>query len=281
MNKYVSIMIFATFLFVSCSDNSVDTYNDNSFTIDIKLTNSNGSSLSNVNVSVWSKINYSNIFNKKNENKKINASSTIRFDIPQQCFASMIIYNLNGKIVDKIISKTLMPGVYASTWSTLNTNGVYKCKLSASSDTLGNDILFKDSIYVVINSPDPSVSLIGKTDGNGNIKISNKLLFPHLFNLPLIPHTSADSPQVLGYINFPDTVIIALSDATFSKTRLFDREIKNGLNNISLNVGDSLFNYATQKNNFEDKINQYKLVQDSVVLPSKWTLYQNYPNPFN
>jgi len=40
-----------------------------------------------------------------------------------------------------------------------------------STDSKKENILYQDSIYVILWQPDPRLALIGKTDSEGNIKI--------------------------------------------------------------------------------------------------------------
>ncbi len=124
------------------------------------------------------------------------------------------------------------------------------------------------------------ISLIGKTDVDGRVTTSNKLLFNNLYNLPSIPFTSADSPDILGHFTFSDSVTIALSDESFSTLKLYYREINDGENKINLNWDEGIIQPDNNIIN-RDIFSKDVMSKDSVSIPTNWKLYQNYPNPFN
>jgi hypothetical protein len=249
----------------------------------VQVVNSHGIPLPDMNVSLWSKLNYTSGIPKISGQNEINAASTIRFTLPQQSFTSLIIYDLNDKIIDKLISNEIkMAGAYSYTWTTSYYNGVFKCKLITSSDSLQNNILYKDSIYVVEISPDPRVSVIGKTGNNGIITTSDKLLFPNLFDLPSIPRTLLDSPEPFGYFTFSDSVIVAVSNAAFSEFVLYECAIKSGENKLSLKWDKSLPKHFNFKGSGINRFTRNNLIRNSGNdIPKDWKLYQNYPNPFD
>ena len=283
MIKILIIAITLFFIFISCNDNPSDANNESPFSVQVQVVNSSGTPFPYMNVSLWSKINNSNGIPKISGQNEINAASTIRFSLPQQSFVSLIIYDLNNEVVDKLISNEIKTaGTYSYTWATSYYNGVFKCKLFTSSDSLQNNILYNDSIYVVEISPDPRVSLIGKTDINGIVTSSNNLLFPNLYNLPSIPHTLQDSPEPFGYFTFSDSVIVVVSNASFSEYILYEREIKNGENKLNLIWDKSLPKRFDHKSSGINKFTRNNLIRDSENdIPKDWKLYQNYPNPFN
>lgn len=282
MRKYYLTIIFVLFLFISCNDNPTEVNNE-SFNVEIQVVNSNNNPLSNINVSIWSKINYSTTLEKTNTEDNSMAATSIYYSLPEQCFVELISYDLNDNLKEKIVTGHYDAGYYEVTFNMnyIIGTGVYKCKLITSSDSLHNNILFKDSIYIVLLQPDPVVSALGKTDNNGKLKTSNKLLFPHLFNLPAIPHTSEASPEILSYFTFSDSVTIALSDELFSKTIYYDRPIKNGENKFTLEWNDTLMKLGKQKIINKNKSRNILVIKKLSDVPKDWKLYQNYPNPFN
>ena len=133
---------------------------------------------------------------------------------------------------------------------------------------------------MVLIAPDPRISLIGKTDADGRITTSDKLLFANLYNLPSMPLTYETGPEIVGQFTFSDSVTIALSDESFSTVKLYYCEIKDGENKISLNWDEGI---SQLDNNLMDgdKLAKGVTPLDSVYLPKAWSLHQNYPNPFN
>ena len=277
MGKNILALILA-FVFITCNENSVNN-NEKPFSLNVQVTDSNNNLLKNINVSVWDRIN-NNTMSKHTSQNNILAATTISFDLIQDCFVSMNIYTLDNNIVDGLVSKELHAGSYAYTWDTLIPNGVFKCILTTSSDSLKSEIFFKDSIYLVLIAPDPRISLIGKTDADGRITTSNKLLFANIYNLPSMPLTYETGPEIVGQFTFSDSVTIALSDESFSTVKLYYCEIKDGENKVSLNWDEGILQLD---NNLMsgDKLAICVTPLDSVYLPKDWSLRQNYPNPFN
>lgn len=280
MKKNILLTILFTTAFVSCNKNPVDSNNGKPFSLTVHVVDSNNDPIINKNVSIWDNINSNNI-QKKASQISILAATTIGFDLPQNCFVSMNMYNLDNKIIDRFIYKEMQAGSHLYTWSTSIPDGVFMCKFITSSDSTERNIYFKDSIYVVLIAPDPGISLIGKTDANGNLSISDKLLFPNLYNLPPIPLTSSNSPEVLGHFTFSDSVVIDISDDAFSNERLFYCDITNGENKINLNWSDGIMRRRTAKIIKTSKLADRMIIRNIADIPKDWKLFQNFPNPFN
>ena len=277
MTRNPLVILFFAIIFFSCNENSVDSNNTNPFALNVQVVDSHNNPLKNINVSLWDRINLTTL--KKAVPNKVMAATTIRFDLPKECFVSMSMYDLNNKFVDNVVSKKLAAGTYAYIWSTSIPNGTFKCKFITSSDSLEKTIYYHDSIYVVLIAPDPSISIIGKTDANGKISTSNTLLFASLYQLPSIPYTSEDSPAPLDYFTFSDSVTICLSDESFSTKKLYYCEIRNDINNIKLNWDDGIIQSDNQKIIFNNKIEKDSRINSNI--PKDWKLSQNYPNPFD
>jgi hypothetical protein len=252
MIKSFRITVPILLFLLSCTDNPVDNNNDNSFSVEVEVVDSIGNSLPNIQVSIWSKIENQANLNKLVSFKNINATTTIQFQIVERCYVDLTLYDLNNVATSKLVSGQYNAGMYAVAWSTLIKNGVYKATLITSSDSLQNSFLFKDSIYIALISPDPNESLVGSTDNNGKMKVVDKLLFPHLFNLPLIPRTFEGGPEIFGYFSYSDSVVIALSDISFTKTVLFNRLVVDGKNHFRLKLGSDFLKF--EKDNSKEEI---------------------------
>jgi len=277
--KRILVLIVITFLIFSCKDSGVDPQNDD-FNINISVKDKSGNSVPNINVSITPKLNYSSLVKLTSYNN-VQATSTIRFDVIEQSYVDLSSYNLDGTKLSTFVSRELPAGAHAvaTDWSSIETNGVYIVKMTASSDSNKIDILFRDSIYVVLIQPEPKYSSVAKTDQNGEVRISEKYLFPHLYNIPPIAHTSSASPEPISSFVFSDSVIVALSNDDFSKSIYFEKIIVDGQNNLELEWDSNLFKTSTKINRVNKSIK--KNINTITKLSSDWKLYQNYPNPFN
>ena len=79
-----------------------------------------------------------------------NPSTTIRFEVPDNAYTQLIIYNLLGEKVNTLINGRLMPGHYSTKWNgtskqgELMPGGVYFYELSGSQNTIiGKMVLLK------------------------------------------------------------------------------------------------------------------------------------------
>ena len=270
--KNYSWFLVAVFLLNSCKDNSVQPANSFSLTVQVK--DNSGNVMPNVNVSMRSNIKIiplgyphkvstfknipTTVVGKFNHITIIEADTflvpqsfqldqnypnpfydytNIIFSLKQNCFVDISVYDLNGLKKTNLAHSKLNTGSYQlnTNWNGITTNGVYKVNLTTSSDSLEGNILFKDSIYVAFLQLDPAVTVAGKTDSNGKLTITDKLLFPNLYELPPLTRTSFDNPSPLGSFYYTDTVTITVSNETFSTTQSFNNFIKNGANSYILN----------------------------------------------
>jgi len=253
MNKVFPILIFILFLQLSCQDNPIDNNGDNLFSVEIEVVDSTGNLIPNIQVSIWSIINNQSNLNKLESLNNINAATTIPFQIVQRCYTDLTLYDLNNTVFTKLVTGLYDAGMYEVNWSTLSKNGVYKCVLTASSDSQQTNVLFKDSIYMSLISPDPNVSVVGITDNKGKAFITDKLLFPHLFNLPLIPRTLEGGPEIVGYVSYSDSVVIAISNETFSKTVMFNRIVVDGQNKFRFVLNNNFLKLEKDNINVKKK----------------------------
>jgi hypothetical protein len=251
------LSIFAILFSFGCHDNPVDDFSENSFSVEIRVVDSLGNPIPNIKVSIWNTINYLTPLSKVNSNNEINASTTIPYTIAQQCFVNVTIYDLNNEIVRELVSGQYQAGAYEVEWSTSLANGVYKCILFTSSDSLHSSVLFKDSMYVSLISPDPTISLIGLTNNEGSIKVTNKLLFPHLYNLPLIPQTSEVGPEIIGHFSYSDSIVIALSNSSLSKTVMFNCLVVDGPNKYKFTLDNNFLRFEKNQKPSGNQLSNY------------------------
>jgi len=237
-----------------------------------------------VNISVWSSLNDVKGLNKKSDPNEIQSNCSIRYDIIQQCFVGLSLYTLDGQLKGRLVSEQQYAGAYSIRvqLSEIIGTAVYKCKLITGTDSLMSTKLFQDSIYVVLWQPDPSQSFVGKTDTNGNLKITDKSLFPFFYELPPIPHTGEDGPDTIGYITFSDNITIALSDELYSNSISYDKVIKDGANVFQLEWDTNNAMISTPQSNTVHTISTITYQKPAISkIDWDWKLYQNYPNPFN
>ncbi len=65
-----------------------------------------------------------------------NPSTKIKFALPKQAFVQITIYDINGRVVSKLLDRNLKAGVYETDWNASSvSSGIYFCRLSAGAFT--------------------------------------------------------------------------------------------------------------------------------------------------
>ena len=63
-----------------------------------------------------------------------NAITTIQFELPEDSFVSLTIYDISGKIVEELVNRNLNAGYNQVQWNANNnSSGIYFVKLNAGS----------------------------------------------------------------------------------------------------------------------------------------------------
>jgi len=285
----LSFLLLFLIIFNSCDDTlSPEDRNDFSFMITVR--DSIGNPIEGMRVAAWNYLKLSNgRILGKNGNIKSNFSATtsIRIGVSSNSIVSLIVYDLENQIISKIVNEEkLIAGLYEWQWQVTVPDPIkfYKCNYIAR-DTLNNELLFADSIYITLYQPDYQASYIGWTSSVGVFKTSKKILFPNLTEqFKSVVYTGRIDPIPLGYATFLDSIRIILVDTIASKWQNIAGSIHNGRNEFEVvwNPADSLTNVLNKRIEAEQSIylkRLNKLTNESYDYP--WALYQNYPNPFN
>lgn len=285
MKNSMIVTFLFIILFFSCKDNPTETVS-NDFSFEVNVVNGNSENLPDVKISMWYKFQTAtSSFPKKDESGKINETTSIRFSLEKKLFTNVNLYDLDDHLYKALINnEELNAGSYVYKYSNNDKigTGVFKCKMELKEDSLSATSVFADSIYIVILCPDAAVAEIGITDQNGNFQTSNKLLFPSLYELPLLVRTN-ENADFLGNFTISDEIVIALTNSN-SEIKYYNEIISGSKNNFVLNweegSDDNL--YPKQNRSFYKNNSQLKEIGDTnttIIAESK--LFQNYPNPYN
>ena len=175
---------------------------------------------------------YFNLKDASNKNilkvqKDINYGNTsLMFSLEQMCNVELAVYDLEGNIKEKLISiDKHPPGIYEVLYVTGDLfPGVYNCVLTAK-DTLGNKIIFKDSVYSVLYHTNPVYNGIGFTKTDGTFNTNKKVIFPSLYKLPTLIETGIAGPEQIGAFSIGDSVTILLTDTLTNQTFYYTRKL--------------------------------------------------------
>jgi hypothetical protein len=164
-------------------------------------------------------------------------ATVLKYSVNKLCSLTLIAYDLENNMAMEIIDNDRHNiGNYEVLFITGDLfPGVYKCVLEAK-DTLGMNILFKDSTYAVLWHKDPEFNSIGFTNGNGIFETQNKLYFPSLYNLPELIRTLEDGPEPVGTFGIEDsiTILVTYDDGVITWTQSYRRKLTKNTNNYEL-----------------------------------------------
>ena len=276
----LSLLFFAV-LFFSCNPAAPV----EQFSFRVSVTRSNGDPVPGIRVSAWNHISLPGVQTqaKASDPDKILQTSTITFAAPEEARVTLSILDLNNTLISHLQDNQLVePGIQEVSWDArLLSNGVYKCSLTAK-DTSSSGVLYQDFKYAYRGEIDPALNILGWTSSAGIFETQNKVLFPNLFSLPPLIHTTSTDPAPIDSFTIRDTVTIVLTDTSTHQSMSFERVVQQGINNFELIWEPTIA--ATQQEHKE----QMFLIPSSVMvqhrtsspIPERWKLYQNYPNPF-
>ena len=125
----------------------------------------------------------------------------------------------------------------------------FRCEFSATNAVSG-DTLFSKEVLALLHRPGELAAAIGMTGADGAFETRERLLFPHLFELPPVVRTGPDSPTPLGETIITDAVAIALVDSIGGHqiAAVFERIVSDDTNDFTLiwNPDLRLVEYQTQ-----------------------------------
>jgi hypothetical protein len=272
-------------MLTSCDDSPTgDEQLSGDFLFEVYLTDATNNTLSGYSVSVWNDFFSSSSLLKSTNQNGVEATTAIEFMMPQKSIVELSIFNLEGELYETLVKNELLnPGNYNVQFYHPNNIGtnVLKVVLKAKEDSLSNQIIFIDSIYTVMIAPDADVARIGFTNNVGKFSISNKLLFPHLYNLPQFIRTNSSSPQEIGKFILENNYVICVANTQTNESQYFVKEINAGENSFNLVWGSGTTLKKNSNQTFSKNNKFYKVSDDSVGIPISFKLFQNYPNPFN
>lgn len=281
MKKYVTLLIvvFLTLMTISCDKSSSPT-SSKSFSLNLKLVDSNDTPLSGYNAVVYPTYDLPSFRNYQNR-----AETTISFSVPKKAEVKIEIYDYFGKMITTLIDDTLSSGNYSLIWNGNDANtddGIYKAIYSYTDDE-GSVETVSCNLYKYTKYRLGFGDYI--TDELGEINETNMLIFPYLYFEGELLCTDVSGSYLEDLVFSSETAIKISNNEGVVKTASFN--IKNGENNIELNWDEM----TTEEKGLDDeivnndniKIESSDLVKDNDDggFPPLELFIGVYPNPFN
>ncbi|MBI9030815.1 hypothetical protein JEZ13_02255 [bacterium] len=273
----ISILLLAIVMLVLSCDSTSSPINKESFSLEVRLKNSNNEPLTGYRASIFPK--YDNLYSCKDNDR---AEVTIMFSIPQDSYVKVEIYDYFDNFQRLLMDEPRQAGYTQLVWHPgIDTkDGIYKAIMTVNDSSTLLDSL---SCYLYKYTQTDLNQAFYHTDEYGQINEASKLSFPYLYFQS--DFTIVD-PQgtSLSLLEFsPETSIIMANNEGESKR--FNFNITNGKNIIELNWDqmesvDSEDEKVIQKigERVTESINYYK-DNDGGLPPT--TSIRAFPNPFN
>jgi|AntAceMinimDraft_17_1070374.scaffolds.fasta_scaffold07273_2 hypothetical protein len=231
--KVVKLLILCFVVFsISCEQGNEST---NTFQFSVNVKDANGNPIEDVEVFVNNQLScdFNNI---------TRTSTSIRFGVPQECNLQLQIFDLNNRLVNSLLDVEKPAGSYGYNYNSNNYDtgepilggcNVLRCNIYAT-DIETEEVLYEENIFMCRYT---FCDKIGVTDFNGNYLTSNKLYFPHLYDIPEMDRIDPDS-NVIGTFSLLEIIEITIYDLISETSQTFDRVVEPGENNFDL-VWDS------------------------------------------
>ena len=267
---------------VAINYDSLATYDDGSCIhtlFNILVVDTLGNPVPDLEISVWNKLWF-----PYNQTRAI---TSIQYSITQDAIVSMKVYDLNDSLVRVLVDSNQTAGFRSVQWDARDNDGnpahiggsnVFRCTFTAQS----NNFYFEDSCFMWLVIPYPhDDNVIGITDIDGKYVTNNKLIFPHLFDIPTMDRMGETQLDYLGEITINDTVIITLKDydgRVCQYAKLMDGEYNNTYELLWLPNDDynSVNAILPSDIDFEQEI-----IGKIPAHPDSTSMGHNFPNPFN
>ena len=237
-----------------------------------------GMPLSGIRVSAWNALSVTSL-GKRTAVPTTLAQTTVGIVAPTPGRATLILSEFNGVPLDTLVDRqVLAAGTYAISFSVNPAVGtrVYLCRLAVVDTATGNEI-HNSEITMVLWQPDAAIAILGWTDAQGIVEISDAALFPNVLDLPMLFETLNNSTPV-GTFLVTDTVTVYLKDTTANRTTDFTTVISKGINSVNVVWTDPMTAGRTVR---RPRPGQTISIHRISGRAAGWQLLQNYPNPFN
>lgn len=161
------------------------------------------------------------------------AAGGIQFELPMPVGVRITIEDVEGREIRVLVFEEELPaGRHRVIWNGLDDQGVhqpsgrYTAHLVATQ--LGTGLwVFEDRTDMMLAMLDWSRVPAGYTDANGRLVLTDKKLFPHLYDLPDMTATSEDG-EIMGKIQLTPLMRIGLSDTVSHQGMNFKKEVLEG-----------------------------------------------------
>lgn len=216
------------------------------------------------------------------DGKGLKAATEVRYQVPISCRVRVTIADVAGRVVATLIDSTSVAGVHGVVWNGQDSDGVpmpsgrYETRMVCSDED--GTLLFGDAQPMLMCILDMDRMIVGTTDADGRIVLTDRTLFPHLYDD--LPDMMAydESANEMGLIELTEDMRFYLRRAgDGSYGRRYDVKVESSREAITLTwIEPSGAASADPVERRPPELRRPVEPGDSVFY-----LWPNFPNPFN
>jgi len=225
MNKAAAfiLLLAITLTMAACSDDGPVI--PEPFMVAIEVVDGEGNPVSGLDMSLASAL----PFYQDQLKSPAKASVVIPFIVAETCIVNLFVEDITGSKVKAMVNGVLMPGSHSVVWNGQDNegnplaSGVYTACFVVVNQESGN-LLYEERTPMYMAILDPARVSVGTTNADGLIKLTDKKLFPNLYNAPEFAALDENGQQ-LGLIQFTDSMRFQLADLTNGGSKVFYEDV--------------------------------------------------------
>ena len=155
--------------------------------------------------------------------------TNIRFAAAQACWAELVIEDVAHGPVRNLIAQDIPAGSHAVRWNGQNDteqtvpSGVYYAHLVLSEEE-GGEILFEGWQPMLLAHWGPSSPVLAVTDADGDLMLTDRRLFPYLYNVDPFPAMNEVGEEI-GTVELIPAMRFYLTDPAQERMLRFDGDV--------------------------------------------------------
>jgi len=212
MNKggIVFLLLAAMLILASCDND--DGVTPVPFALTIEVVDTDGAPVPGLDLSLAANIPYY----QDDKSPSSRARVIIPFTAAVSCSLRVLIEDVTGVEIRELVNSSISAGQHRMEWDghvaqdVQLPSGVYTVHSVAMSPGTA-EILHEARVSMYMAIIDPARVCVGTTDADGLIELTDKRLFPHLYDTPDIPATDETGTQI-GLIQFSDSMRFGFAD---------------------------------------------------------------------
>jgi hypothetical protein len=251
----------------ACTDD--DPVRPQKFAVTVKVVDAAGAPVEGLLMSVTSDNPY------LQDGRSAKAATIIPFQMPVPAIAELTIADIEGLVIRRLVDQAVPAGVHQVVWDGRDQDAVrqhsgrYTARLVLR-DLETDAVLFSEATDMLMCILDPVRSPVGQTDQAGRIVLTDRRLFPHLYDKPAM-NAVDENGEIAGALTPTAAMIFTLADTANGGAMVFREEVD----------GPLTMEFVWNAKPRDQVVRGETMPGGPVVPPLEFRLGPVFPNPFN